>query len=385
MNLCMISVIMPVYNGEKYITQAIDSVLSQTYPNWELIIINDGSTDDTAKIIKSKYNQNKIKYIYQENQGPSIARNRGIDLAQGDYIAFIDADDLYTRDKLEKQLQFLEEHSDYDIVYNDIKVVDDSLCYINTLKSEGVFANPNDFLANLLFRQIIPSPQSILAKRKCFENGLRYNPKYLHSEDYELTIRLAHSFHYGYLPETLYIYRRHGKNLTNEHERQLLAEKRIVKNLGYTKIEQIVEASTLPIEEKQLLLAKIFIKIEEYERAKKVLDSISDTNNSLIFFYLGNCCYFLNELDNCIVYYKKAIERNGNMAEAFNNLGCVYAIKGDMKKASLFFMNAMEINESYIDANYNIEQLICKMPKWKLTTRELRKTLTPYQALGGSK
>lgn len=228
----MVSIIMPVYNGEKYIKEAIESIINQTYSNWELLIVDDGSTDNTASIIK-EFNDSRIKYMYQKNQGPSAARNKGLDLAEGNYIAFIDADDMYVNEKLEKQVAYLEENSDVDIVYNDIKVIDESTEEHYLLKSEGGYSNGNDFLAMLLFRQIIPAPHTILCRRRCFENGVRYNSYYLHAEDYDLTLRLAKSNKFGHLSGTLYICRRHEKNLTNNHQKQLQSEIQIIKSIGF--------------------------------------------------------------------------------------------------------------------------------------------------------
>ena len=105
-----VSIITPAYNSAKIIIQTIDSVLAQTYTNWEMIIVDDKSTDHTKKII-SEYMQkdNRIKYILlEENSGPAVARNRAIEEAEGRYIAFLDADDLWMPVKLEKQIAFMQ-------------------------------------------------------------------------------------------------------------------------------------------------------------------------------------------------------------------------------------------------------------------------------------
>ncbi|WP_050008079.1 glycosyltransferase family 2 protein [Butyrivibrio sp. WCE2006] len=98
-----VSIIIPTYNMEKYISECLDSIFQQTLDNYEVIVIDDGSTDNTRELISSKYSQNRIIYIYQENQGVGNARNKGIELAQGDYLLFIDPDDKYLRnDSVEK-------------------------------------------------------------------------------------------------------------------------------------------------------------------------------------------------------------------------------------------------------------------------------------------
>lgn len=107
----MISIIMPAYNAEKYIRNAIESIISQTYKDWELLIIDDNSSDNTLKIIASYSNDNRIKvFKNMANLGPAKARNLGLDNAKGEYIAFLDADDFLCEEKLESQFKFMQEH-----------------------------------------------------------------------------------------------------------------------------------------------------------------------------------------------------------------------------------------------------------------------------------
>ena len=110
----LVSIIMPVYNAQTYIEQAINSVIEQTYQNWELIVINDGSTDQTKEKIEclqDKYNKYSISIMNQkEKTGPAKARNLGLQKAQGEYIAFLDADDRWQENKLEKQITYMEEN-----------------------------------------------------------------------------------------------------------------------------------------------------------------------------------------------------------------------------------------------------------------------------------
>ncbi len=103
-NMNKVSVIIPTYNSSKYINECIESALNQTIKPLEIIVVDDGSTDDTESILKEYIGQNKITYIKKENGGPASARNKGVSLANGDYIAFLDADDIWTKTKLEEQL-----------------------------------------------------------------------------------------------------------------------------------------------------------------------------------------------------------------------------------------------------------------------------------------
>ena len=106
----LVSIITPCYNGGKYISETIDSVIAQTYPNWEMIIVDDGSKDNSAEIVNAYVEKDaRIKYLKQENAGSAAARNNGIRTAQGQYIALLDADDLWENNFLEEQIKFMKE------------------------------------------------------------------------------------------------------------------------------------------------------------------------------------------------------------------------------------------------------------------------------------
>ena len=121
MNRARISVIIPAYNSEKYIGKSIESVQTQLFQNWELIVVDDGSKDNTFNVAESYANRdNRIRVIHQENAGPGIARNTGIAAANGDYIVFIDSDDYVEKD----YFQLLSEH-DEDVVFINVRDVDE--------------------------------------------------------------------------------------------------------------------------------------------------------------------------------------------------------------------------------------------------------------------
>ena len=109
----LVSIIMPSYNCEKYIEESIQSVINQTYPNWELLVVDDCSTDHTAEIIRrcSELDSRVHGYYLKENSGAAAARNFAIERAKGEYMAFLDSDDLWDPEKLEKQVSFMEEYN----------------------------------------------------------------------------------------------------------------------------------------------------------------------------------------------------------------------------------------------------------------------------------
>jgi glycosyltransferase involved in cell wall biosynthesis len=115
----LVSVIIPVYNGDRYLSEAIESVLQQTYQPLEVIVVDDGSTDNTAAVARQF--ENAIRYLYQENGGTAAARNAGIALSQGGFLAFLDADDLWLKNKLEIQMSAFEEQPALDLVSGQVE------------------------------------------------------------------------------------------------------------------------------------------------------------------------------------------------------------------------------------------------------------------------
>lgn len=119
-----VTIVIPVYNVEAYIYQAIESVLAQTYPYFEVILVNDGSKDHSVEVCQ-KFDDPRIKILHQENQGPAAARNHGIRHAKGEYVAFLDGDDLWTPDKLVKHVEHLDRNPEVGVSFCPSRFIDD--------------------------------------------------------------------------------------------------------------------------------------------------------------------------------------------------------------------------------------------------------------------
>lgn len=129
----LVSIIIPLYNSEKYIEETIKSVLDQTYKNWEMLIIDDCSTDNGAEIVKKYQDDKRIKYFKLDiNSGAAVCRNKGIELSNGEYIAFLDSDDLWKKEKLEKQIRFMKENN-YSISFTEYEEIDENGNKLNIL------------------------------------------------------------------------------------------------------------------------------------------------------------------------------------------------------------------------------------------------------------
>ena len=213
-----ISVVVPTYNCGKYICETIESILNQTYEFFEIIVVDDGSTDDTRKVLKPYIEGEKLRYFYQENKGPSAARNRGILKANGEYIAFLDADDLWANNYLEQCIDCLCENSDdlvmtdnYDYVYSK----DGALIDKKYSSKKKKVANENR-LYEMLFRVFqdgVSGDIRIVIKRVCFDKIGFFDENLRFLEDWDLWLRIAkNNLKIGYIQEPLSIYRRHSNS-----------------------------------------------------------------------------------------------------------------------------------------------------------------------------
>lgn len=376
----MITVILPVYDGEKYISQAIESVLKQSYSDLELIIVNDGSTDKTENEI-FKFKDDRIKYVTQSNLGPSAARNKGMSIAKGKYFAFIDADDLYESTKIEEQVKILDNKKEICVVYNDYFEVDEYLTHIRTVSPEYVSECRYDLLAMMLFRPVISCPSSIMIRRDCYDRGLKYNCTYKHGDDYDFLINLLKYYNFYYIHKPLYIYRKHNSNLTNQLEAQIKAEVEIVKSFTNDEIVNIVNNSDFNEYDKNLLKAKIFLKRGQCLLSLRLLKiCLNEKIDSVDWFYIGICYCIENKMNLAEQAFKEAIKIDHVMAEAYNNLGCVYGTLNRTDESLDMFSKALQIRPNYMDASYNIYQLNVKAKDFKLTERELKKSLSIYHS-----
>jgi glycosyltransferase involved in cell wall biosynthesis len=177
-----VSVIMPVYNAEHYIKTAIDSILEQSYKNIELIIINDCPTDSTMKIVRT-YKDDRIYVINNsQNKGIAYSRNAGLYYATGKYIAIMDDDDISLPGRIEKQVKFLEEREDIDILGGKVQAIDENDTIISTDKM--VFNNPLYIKVNFLFRCIYHNSEVMFRKKIIDNYGIRYQEKCYGMEDF---------------------------------------------------------------------------------------------------------------------------------------------------------------------------------------------------------
>lgn len=185
-----ISVIMPVYNAEKYISKAIDSILGQTEEDFELILIDDCGTDNSMGIVRD-YKDKRIRIVQNEkNKGISYSRNKGINVAKGEYIALMDDDDIAPSDRFDIEINYMREHPDIDVIGGISRAIDENGNIIEYLPSK-IICNPNRIYAELLFGDKIANGSTMIRTEFIRKNNLYYKDGFLGMEDYKFWTECA--------------------------------------------------------------------------------------------------------------------------------------------------------------------------------------------------
>ncbi len=205
----LVSVILPVYNAEKFIVSAIESVLAQDFKNFELLVINDGSTDKSEQLIKNIIDP-RIVYIKNEtNIGLIATLNKGINKAKGKYIARMDADDVSLPNRFSSQITFLENNPAIGLCGTSFYSWNGQDKTLKTLPSDS-----QEIKAELLFRNVVAHPSVIFRKAVMIENALQYSMDAFLAEDYEVWTRMVRVTSIANLPSPLLLYRVHAMQVT---------------------------------------------------------------------------------------------------------------------------------------------------------------------------
>ncbi|MBS3757577.1 MAG: glycosyltransferase family 2 protein [Desulfobacterales bacterium] len=206
-----ISIIIPTYNRSFIVGKAIESVLQQTYDDYEIIVIDDGSTDHTYENL-APY-RDRIRYEYKENGGIASARNRGLELARGEYIALLDSDDLWQPEKLQKQMACFAAHPEYGMVATRcITHTVDS--HFNTIEMSKLRRSGKSgwIYKDLFFRNFIRT-SSVVIKSECFRKVGRFDESLPRCEEIDMWLRLSKTYPVGFINEGLTIYTRRPKEI----------------------------------------------------------------------------------------------------------------------------------------------------------------------------
>ena len=213
-----VSVLMPVYNGERFLALAVESILGQTFREFELIIVDDGSTDGSARIL-SRFDDPRIRRLRNDrNEGITQSLNRGLELASGDYVCRMDSDDVSVPTRIERQIGFMEEHTEIAVVGSFATVIDSTGTAVDTER----YPQSASDIRKTLFVHNPFAHGAVMIRSSVLKECGAYDARFLHNEDYDLWLRVAARHPLANIPEPLLHRRVHGGNITAANETQLV-------------------------------------------------------------------------------------------------------------------------------------------------------------------
>ena len=220
----LISVVIPAYNAQKTITQTIESVLNQTFSDFELIVINDGSQDSTLDIVSS-ISDSRVQVFSYPNSGPQKSRNRGIEHSSGEYISFLDADDLWTPDKLEAQLKALQENPQAGVAYSWTDYIDES----GKLLPQRIYGNfTGDVYVKLLLADFVGNGSNPLIRKQALVEVGGFDELLVAGQDWDMWVRLASKYPFVAVPSVHILYRVSGGSWSTNLARREAGFKRVI-------------------------------------------------------------------------------------------------------------------------------------------------------------
>ena len=263
-----VSVIIPTYNRARFVLKAIQSVLDQTFNDFEIIVVDDGSTDNTRNLLTNF--GKKIRYFYKNNAGVASARNFGIQQSCAKYIAFLDSDDMWLPERLGKGVKILDSNKDTSLVFSDIYRVKNG----QRMKQSyfDLYSPYKGFVfENLYLQDFIPT-SSVVLKEECFKKTGLFDEDLPSCEDYDMWLRISTSFRVKYINEPLVLFMYHSKNLSSDIVKGLQQQKKVlekVNNLYPLLVNNFKHKANKKMALVAYLICRYLVKEKRYDEAIK--------------------------------------------------------------------------------------------------------------------
>ncbi|MBF0216000.1 MAG: glycosyltransferase [Candidatus Omnitrophica bacterium] len=212
-----VTIVITTYNRANLVTEAVESVIAQTYGDIEIIVVDDGSTDNTEGALGKYLSQGTIKYVKKKNEGACVARNIGIKMAGGEFVGVLDSDDLYMPEKVARTVKYFGKYPDTGFVYSSAYIVSEDKKIIRKHNKYQSYM-PEKTAHELLFGNFICN-SSVIVRKQCFDDVGYYDENIFLPADWDLWIRLAEKFTAGYVEEPLIMYRKYGGTVLKDLEK----------------------------------------------------------------------------------------------------------------------------------------------------------------------
>jgi len=374
-----ISIIITCYNSEKYLIETLKSIEIQTYQNYEVVIVNDGSIDRTEDIVKNS--SLPIIYYKQTNKGISAARNKGLELSSGEIIMLLDHDDLlYDENSLKTAVKEFESNKELSVLHSRLAVINEYGEVIGyNFYSE--FNNQYDYLAMLFYRSYLFGT-GLFFKRECINKVGFFDETKPVGEDYDYILRLlSNEYKIKILYTPLVRYQRTGNNTSKigynaiyKGRASIEIERDILLKYDHEFIKNVYKRSSFPGDEKYSMAGIVFLRRGNTELAINEFNEAIKHNpfNLDARFCLGVIYLEKNDIQEALEQYHILIENNINRPDVYNNYGVALILNGNTETGTNFIKQANIKNPNYIDARENLKLLNDKNSHLKITPRPLR-------------
>ena len=269
-----VAVIIPAYNAMTYLQETLESVLQQTFTDFEVLIVDDGSSDNIVEWANG-LTDDRVKFISQSNQGVSTARNFAISEASGDYIAFLDADDLWEKTKLEKQAQFLDDNPTVGLVATWMMLTDSQG---NPGAEVKIDFKQGNIRKELIEISLIPCGSIPMVRKVCFNKVGLFDSTLRFGEDWEMWTRIAADYDFGLIKETLVYYRQHSNNSSKNSQQILPDFDRLIEKMFDSVPQELLAIRAKTYGRMNLYIAWKSLENEDYKGAR-------DFSNQAIKYY----------------------------------------------------------------------------------------------------
>jgi len=380
-----ISVVIPLYNAEKYITATLDSLIAQTYPIDEILVVDDCGPDNSAKVVKEYSKAHSIVRLINQshNQGGSAARNRGLQEARNKWVLMMDADDTIHPDLLKRQVDLLQQYKDE---------LPTPVCvhpaYVQTDADGNILDNSeyrgqqipfNETFGSLLVRNYIITPSGLLLNRDAALEIGGYKTNFFVSEDAEFILRLSRKGTFVYLDETYVYFRRHPMSITSDLKKASQAGKAILDVYSIDEIKDAIFCRSYSEQKNLMDFVTLLYQYQQYNEGFRYLEGVTadELMESKLFY---QALYYIekDQLDEAAACLDKLVSINEGHGAALNNRGVLYAKLGNTLVAQALFEKALMQFPGYMDATNNLNMLQREEDGYRFTKRELRKNLLRY-------
>lgn len=348
-----ISVIIPVYNGSKYLYECLHSIFNSTYRNLEVIVVDDGSTEDVLEAA-TDYKDNII-FISTKHKGQAAARNLGFKKSTGGYVSFLDVDDINGKMRYELCIKKFEENPETGMIFCGTTFINEDGEFLTGVSKFPHFSRKT-FLGRMYEENLIGSISATIMRSSVFKNVKGFDRAFELAEDYDLFLRLGNKTIVDYIDLPLVRNRFHENNLARDLQKIRKFEKKAIKKYDMAEIASQLSRVYDNEEDFRIGLGRVLFKIGMTKQALQHFKKANEINtlNEDVYYFTGNCYFKNGKHQKADEEYGKCLAINPHHVECLNNLGVLYFHLGESERSISELEKAAKYSKNLFEPRYNL-------------------------------